>query len=139
MNLKVTINLILYRLTGGRIGGRYRGVEILLLEHMGRKSGKKRLTPLYYIQDGDRYLIAASDQGAAKNPGWYWNILGDAPVKIHVRDKVMPVKVTEVTGAERDQLFERFLNLKIDNYVRYQQRTSRKIPVLILTPEKGST
>ena len=134
-DLRATLNVMFYQLTRGRIGSRYRGVEVLLLEHIGRKSGKKRLTPVYYVRDGNRYLVAASDRGADKHPGWYWNITAGNPVKIQVRDKKMLVRVTEVTGEERNRLFQSFLDLEIDNFRRYEQRTQRTIPVLILTPE----
>jgi deazaflavin-dependent oxidoreductase (nitroreductase family) len=133
--LYLMLNVWMYKLTGGRLGGQYRGVNILLLEHIGRKSGKKHTTPVFFIQDGDRYLIAASDQGAAKNPAWYWNITGTQPVKIQVMNKVMPVTVTEAAPEERDRLFQRFQELPADNFVRYQKRTERKIPVMILTPQ----
>jgi deazaflavin-dependent oxidoreductase (nitroreductase family) len=134
-SLKVALNVIFYKLARGQLGGRYRGVEILLLEHIGRKSGKKRSTPVYYVREGNRYLVVASDRGADKHPGWYWNITAGNPVKIQVMGKKMRVAVTEAIGEERNKLFQYFLNLKIDNFHRYEQRTQRIIPLLILTPE----
>ena len=67
------LHVIVYRLSGGRIGGSMSDVQILLLESAGRNTGKKRTTPLVYIRDGDNYVVTASNGGAPHHPGWYYN------------------------------------------------------------------
>lgn len=133
--LFMAIHVGLYRLTGGKMGGHMNGGDVLLLTTTGRKSGKKRTTPLMYLRDGDDYLIGASAAGAPKHPGWYWNATkGTAPVQIQVDDKVMQVAVTDVQGEERDAYYERFKQA-VDSFRQYEEKTERTIPVLKLTPQ----
>ena len=67
-------HMAIFRLTGGRIGGRMVGGPILLLHHVGAKSGKKRISPLLYLADGDRMVIVGSKGGYTKHPGWFHNL-----------------------------------------------------------------
>jgi deazaflavin-dependent oxidoreductase (nitroreductase family) len=69
------LHVSLYRLTNGRIGGRFiAGSPILLLTTTGRKTGKRRTRPLAYVRDGERYVLCASNGGSATHPGWYHNL-----------------------------------------------------------------
>jgi len=125
----------LYRLTSGKIGGHMNGVDVLLLKTIGRKSGKTRTTPLMYKQDGNDYLIAASAAGAPKHPGWYWNaVKGTDPVEIQVLDQKITVNVTDTQGEERNQYYEDFKQIS-KNFVTYEEKTKRTIPVLKLSPQ----
>jgi deazaflavin-dependent oxidoreductase (nitroreductase family) len=125
----------LYRLTRGRLGGRMMGNDVLLLKTTGRKSGKKRTTPVMYLREGDSYVVTASAGGAAKNPGWYWNAAkGSGPVQIQVMDKVITASVSEAEGEQRDALYQRFIDSNA-NFAKYQKNLARRIPVLILTPQ----
>lgn len=131
----MAIQVALYKLTKGAIGGRFNGGDILLLTTTGRKSGKVRTTPLMYIQDGSNYLVTGSAGGGPKHPGWYWNATqGTQPVQIQVKDKVMPVAVIEASGEQRDQLYQRFIEMN-DQFAGYETKTQRTIPVLVLTPQ----
>lgn len=124
----------LYRLTGGRIGSRMFKNDVLLLTTIGRKSGKKRTTPLMYLRDGDKYLVTASAGGDPKHPGWYWNATqGSAPVGIQVRGHKMTVKVEEAAGDQRTALYQRFIQSH-PGFADYEKKVARTIPVLILTP-----
>ena len=88
-----------------------------------------------YIRDDNNYIVAASNAGQDHHPGWYWNAAkGSAPVKIQVMDKVMNVSVVDTDDATRDELYQRFTQTA-DMYADYQNKTTRKIPVLILTPQ----
>lgn len=129
------IHVSLYRLTKGRLGGRMAGGDILLLTTTGRKSGKTRTVPTMYLRDGENYLVAGSAGGRDRHPGWYWNATkGTHPVQIQVRDQVTIVKVTEAEGAQRDILYQRFIDM-FQGFEGHQTKTKRTIPVLILTPE----
>ena len=64
------LHVILYRFSVGRIGGNMSDVQILLLGSVGRKTGKRRTTPLAYIRDGDNYVVTASNGGEPHHPGW---------------------------------------------------------------------
>ncbi len=134
MQFFMWIHVTLYRLTNGSLGGHMSGGDVLLLTTTGRKSGKTRATPLMYLRDGENYLISASAAGAPKHPGWYYNAArGSHPVQIQVDEKVMNVEVEEATGDQRDELYQRFINMS-DRFAGYEQKTSRTIPVLILKP-----
>jgi F420H(2)-dependent quinone reductase len=69
------LHATLYRLTNGRIGGRFiAGSPILLLTTIGRRTGKRRTRPLAYVRDGDRFVLCASNGGSPRHPGWYHNL-----------------------------------------------------------------
>lgn len=127
-----------YQLTGGRIGGRLQGVKVLLLTHIGRKSGKLRTTPLFYGEDGDSLILVASNGGAPRHPAWYLNILEDREVEVQVgsHDSVRHVRIAE--GEERERLF-RMMNDIYKHYDLYQERaeSKREIPVVVLEREPG--
>jgi hypothetical protein len=74
------LHVTLYRLTNGRLGGRFiAGTPILLLTTTGRRTGKRRTRPLAYVRDGERYVLCASNGGSPTHPGWYHNLTGDRP------------------------------------------------------------
>ncbi len=135
-----TVNVWLYRRTGGRIGGTWRigagwrkPVPILLLEHRGRKTGKLRTTPLVYLRDGDRYVVVASQAGRPTHPLWFRNLEADARATAQVgRDRV-PVLAHTAGPQERAELWPRLVDLYAD-YNSYQSWTDRQIPVVVLEP-----
>ena len=132
------LHVNLYRMTGGRIGGKMQGAPVLLLTHIGRKSGKLRTTPLLYGEDGDSYVVIASNGGADKHPAWFLNIreAGEVEVDVGPHTSVRHVRITE--GEERERLF-RMMNEVYANYDLYQERakSDREIPVVVLEREPG--
>jgi proline iminopeptidase len=121
-----------YRETGGEVGHIWKeGSTVLLLTTTGRKSGEPRTTPLIYAQDGDRYVIIASQGGAPEHPGWYRNLAKDPEVELQVEDEVFPAHARTAEGEERDRLWEK-ANEVWPHYSEYQQRTDRVIPVVVL-------
>ncbi len=130
------LHVFIYRLTNGSIMSRMNGGDVLLLNTVGRKSGKKRTNPLVYLQDGEDYLIVASAGGSDKHPGWYWNaVKGDGAVTIQVKDKVMPVHTSEVEGDAYEQLYQRFVDEVGAFFADYQAKTERMLPVVRLSPQ----
>jgi deazaflavin-dependent oxidoreductase (nitroreductase family) len=121
-----------YRETGGEVGHRWkRGSKILLLTTKGRKSGELRAKPLIYEQDGDRYVIVASQGGAPTHPSWYQNLEQEPTVELQVLDVVFPAGARTAEGEERERLWQ-LVNKQWPDYDSYQTRTDREIPVVVL-------
>ena len=111
---------------------RFRGGDLLYLTTVGRRSGQERTTPLLYLRDEGRWIVAASNGGADWEPGWWLNLRAGTPARIEVDGVVTEVVGTEVDGAERDRLWAG-LNGVLD-YEAYQRKVSRRIAVVALTP-----
>ena len=94
-------HIALYRRTGGKLGGRYRGSPVLLLTTTGRRSGQRRTMPLLYIDDGNRKVVAASYLGAAHHPAWYHNLLAQPEVTVQAGSSVQPMRAEVADPAER--------------------------------------
>ena len=120
----------------GRVGGMFEGMPLLLLHHTGAKSGKSRINPLAYQDDGGRYVIFASKGGAPEHPAWYHNLIAHPNVSIEVGSEEIDVIASEATGEERERLF-RTQAERIPQFAEYEQKTARCIPVMILTPAKS--
>jgi deazaflavin-dependent oxidoreductase (nitroreductase family) len=126
-------HVLVYRLSKGKLGGTIAGFPLLLLTTTGRKSGRARTTPVAYLRSGGEYLISASAGGADTHPAWFYNLQSKPEAKIEVDGQTFNVKVTIAEGAERDRLYEQF-KAKGQNFVQYEQRTRRIIPVICLQP-----
>jgi deazaflavin-dependent oxidoreductase (nitroreductase family) len=127
------LHVFLYRASGGRIGGRLKAAPVLLLTTTGRKTGKRRTTPLLYAEDAGRYVIIASVGGAPKHPAWYLNLSGDANATIQVGSRKLEVHADTAPPDERARLWTLMTRL-YPGYDDYQAKTSREIPVVTLTP-----
>jgi deazaflavin-dependent oxidoreductase (nitroreductase family) len=129
------VHVTLYRLTNGRIGGRFiAGSPILLLTTTGRRSGKRRTRPLAYIRDGDRFVLCASNGGSPHHPVWYHNLRGTGRAEIQVGPEQLAVSAETADPTKRSQLVPRFVQM-YKGYAGYEQKTSRQIPLVVLTPE----
>ena len=117
----------------GRVGGMFEGSTLLLLHHVGAKTGTQRINPLMYSRDGDRYVIFASKAGAPTNPDWYHNLRANPNVSIEVGTDTIDVVASEATGEERDRLFQAQTE-RSPQFAEYQTKTDRVIPVVLLTP-----
>jgi deazaflavin-dependent oxidoreductase (nitroreductase family) len=123
-----------YLESGGEDGHEWRpGVPTLLLTTVGRKSGVKRRTALIYGRDTADYVVVASQGGAHQHPAWYLNLEANPEVEIQVYDTVVPATARTVHGAERERLWALMREIW-PAYDRYQTRTDREIPVVVLTP-----
>jgi deazaflavin-dependent oxidoreductase (nitroreductase family) len=129
----MSLNVLVYRLSRGRLSSHMAGYSILLLHTTGRKTGLAYTIPLTYFRDGDNYLLVASNWGRKHNPGWYYNLMHQPAATIQVNAQVIAVQAHPATGGEYTRLWKAVTNR--DNfYVRYQKRTSRQIPIMVLTP-----
>jgi deazaflavin-dependent oxidoreductase (nitroreductase family) len=122
----------LYRLTGGRMGGRMRNAPVLLLTATGRKTGKRRTMPLLYGRDGDNFVVIASKGGDPKHPAWYLNLQGQE-AEIQVGRDRKRVRARDAEGEERERLWAQMVGVYPD-YAEYQKKTTRQIPVVVLEP-----
>lgn len=125
-----------FRANEGRVGGVFEGMPILLVHHTGAKSGAQRINPVAYHRDGDRYVIFASKAGAPTNPAWYHNLIAHPDTTIEVGDQTLSVHASEAAGEERDRLYAAQAE-RIPQFAEYAQKTSRAIPVIVLTPVTG--
>lgn len=140
MKVMAAANVWLYRRTGGRLGSHWRigagfrnPVPICLVEHVGRKSGLPRTTPLVYLRDGDRVVVVASQAGRAENPMWFGNVVAEPRVTLQIGRDRRPMLAHVADESERAVLWPRLVDLYPD-YASYQSWTDRVIPVVVLTP-----
>lgn len=120
-----------FRANGGRVGGDFEGVPMVIVHHTGAKSGTVRHTPLCYLPNGDDVVIFGSMGGAPTNPAWYHNLIANPETEIELGADIVPVRVREAKGAERDGLFER-QKKAMPPFADYEAATTRVIPVLVL-------
>jgi F420H(2)-dependent quinone reductase len=132
-NTMVRMHSTVYRLTQGRLGYRFRGAPILLLDHVGRKSGKKHTSPLIYVEDGDDLVIVASKGGAPRDPLWWLNLQAHPEVTAQVKGEKREVRAHRASAEDKRRLWPK-LNDVWPDYESYQQRTDRDIPVVLLSP-----
>jgi deazaflavin-dependent oxidoreductase (nitroreductase family) len=123
-----------FRANGGKAGGMFEGMPLVLVHNVGAKSGKEYVTPLVYLPDGDNVVIFASKGGAPENPGWYHNLKAEPDVTIEVGDRKLDVLATEATGDERDRLYSA-QEAAQPQFAEYATKTDRKIPVIVLSPK----
>jgi len=124
-----------YRLSGGLIGGRFGRAPILLLTTTGRKSGRRRTTPLVYLPDGDNMVIIASNGGAPQHPEWWLNLRDEPKAEVQVGRDVKAVVAEKAAGEERVRLWREVVEM-YRGYDEYQRSTKREIPVVVLRPEE---
>ena len=131
----LSIYIAVYRLTKGRFGGSMAGLGVLLLTTTGRKTGKVRTVPLGFLRDNENYVIIASNMGADSNPGWYFNVQSNPQVTIQVDDHEMKATAKTADADTRKRLWEQLVKIS-PRYGTYETKTSREIPMVILTPAK---
>jgi F420H(2)-dependent quinone reductase len=128
------VHALVYRASGGRVGHRFPGTPpVLLLDHVGAKSGKLRTTPLVYAEDGASHVVVASKGGHPRNPAWFHNLLANPDTAIQVGTERRAVRARLATAAERPRLWAKVTSV-YGGYRGYQERTGREIPLVVLEP-----
>ena len=128
------LNVLLFRLTGGRLGGKFlRGAPVCLVTVIGRKSGEPHTIPLLYLQDGDDLVIVASKGGMSHSPAWYHNLVAHPECEVQIGGRTRRMRARRADAAEKAALWPRLCAMYPD-YADYQARTTRDIPVLRLQP-----
>ena len=125
-----------YRATGGKLFGRMGKSPILLLNTVGRKTGRKRTSPLLYVMDGEDFVIIASKGGAPTHPAWYLNLKANPDATVEVGDREVRVRAEEVDSEEKVRLWQKMIEM-YPTYDDYQTKTKREIPLLVLRPVEG--
>jgi F420H(2)-dependent quinone reductase len=126
------LHVFLYRISGGKLFGRISGLDVLLLTTTGRKTGKVRTTPLLYVRNGEQLALIASYGGSDHHPGWWINLRGREG-QVQVGPQRMRVTAEVANAEEKARLWPQF-TAKYPGYDGYQKKTSRQIPLVLLTP-----
>lgn len=127
------LHTTLFRATGGKLGGSLAGGPVLLLVTTGRKTGRRRTTPLLYLRDGEDYVIVASNGGAAQHPVWWLNLKANPEARIEVGGRILPVRAEEASPAQKSRLWPGLVKM-YGGYEGYRRKTDREIPVILLHP-----
>jgi deazaflavin-dependent oxidoreductase (nitroreductase family) len=128
------VHTVVYRATHGLIGHRFPGVpQMLLLTHVGAKSGTERTTPLVYAEDGEDIILVASKGGHPRNPAWFYNLRANPEARVQVGSTRRDVRARAASAAERSRLWPAVVEV-YGGYADYQERTDREIPLVILEP-----
>ena len=124
-----------FRSNGGKVGGLFTGRTLLLLHTTGAKSKAERINPVAYTTDGDRIVIIASKGGAPTHPDWYHNVVGNPHVTIEVGTEKFQARAAIATEPERTRLYDQMAAV-MPGFAEYQRKTTRRIPVIVLTRTK---
>lgn len=125
-----------YRLTGGRLGGKIGRSPVLLLGATGRKSGKRRTIPLVYLPHGDDYAIAASAGGSDRHPAWFRNLEANPDVQLQVGSRHFSARARVLPSDERAPVWAS-IKERYPNFVGYEKKTEREIPVVLLSESQS--
>lgn len=121
-----------FRTNGGKVGGPFEGAPLLLLHHVGAKSGIERVSPLMYQTVEDGYAVFASKQGADTNPDWLHNIVANPETTVEVGSDTVTVRARLAEGDEHDRIWTKQKGIA-PQFAEYEQRTAREvIPVVVL-------
>ncbi|HSH01650.1 MAG TPA: nitroreductase family deazaflavin-dependent oxidoreductase [Anaerolineae bacterium] len=123
-----------FRENGGKVGGHFKGWDLLLLHTTGAKSGLERVTPLVCMAEGDNLFVIASKGGASTHPDWYYNLKANPGVEVEFGRERFVAEAVEVEGARRAELYERMAK-RHSFFYDYAEKAGRVIPVILL--ERG--
>ena len=119
--------------SGGTDGTALMGKPVILLTSVGAKSGKLRKNPLMRVEHDGEYAVVASTGGDPANPSWYHNLVAEPHVEVQDGTEKKDYRARIATGEERQIWWDRAVAAWPD-YAEYQKKTSREIPLFILTP-----
>jgi deazaflavin-dependent oxidoreductase (nitroreductase family) len=136
MSLRVrTLSAIhrgIYSATGGKVGNRIAGMPVLLLTTVGRRTGKRRTSPLTYFEEDGEIVLVASYGGRPYNPAWFENLIAAGEGEVTIGRESRLLRARTATADERARLWPRIVET-YDGYASYQAKTPREIPLAILT------
>jgi deazaflavin-dependent oxidoreductase (nitroreductase family) len=122
-----------FRANGGRVGGPWAGITLILIHHIGAKSGIERVSPLAYSLQGDgRFAIWAANGGSPTHPNWYYNLKADHRIKVEVSTQTFTVLAEELDDTARAELWPTLV-AQYPQLGEVQAKTTRQIPVFMLT------
>ena len=124
-----------FRANEGRAGGPLAGTPIMLLHHIGAKSRIERVTPVAYNPQGDgAFVIVASNGGSPTHPSWYYNLKANPRIEVEVGTKRFTALAKELDGTARADLWPKLIEAA-PSIGEFQAKTTRQIPLLVLTRE----
>jgi deazaflavin-dependent oxidoreductase (nitroreductase family) len=124
--------IVEFRANNGKVGGMFEGAPLLLLHHVGARTGTERVTPLMHQTVPGGYAVFASKAGADSNPDWFHNVMANGDTTIEVGPSSLPVKVRVAQGAEHDEIWDR-QKREWPQFAEYERQTTRAvIPVIVL-------
>ncbi len=127
------LNVPLYRLTRGRVGGRVGKGPVLLLTTTGRKSGQQRTAPVLYLADGDSYVVINTNAGNEKTPAWSLNLRAEPAAEVEVKGRRVKVASRLAEGEERADLWRRHME-QYSGWDFYESQLDREVGVFVLEP-----
>jgi deazaflavin-dependent oxidoreductase (nitroreductase family) len=134
IHLMTTVNIWIYRLTSGRLGGTFRrGAPVCLVTTKGKRTGAARTVALLYLASGDDLVVVASKGGMSHSPSWFHNVMANPRVEVETGAIRRPMRARRASTSEKAVLWPRLVEMYPD-YDAYQARTTRDIPVVILSP-----
>lgn len=123
-----------FRANGGEVAAPYGDPPPMLLLHtIGARSGREHIVPMRCLPDGETLYVFASAHGSAKHPDWYHNLIANPEIVIEKGTETIPVRATEIHGAERDAIFAR-QKARFETFANYERTLERTIPVIALVP-----
>lgn len=122
-----------YEISGGRVGHRLGSTRMLLLRTRGRRTGRTRTAALLYVEADEGLAVIGSKGGADTDPAWFLNLKHTPEVEVQVGRERWPALAREASGEERHRLWRQAVRIW-PHYERYQARTARTIPVVVLNP-----
>jgi deazaflavin-dependent oxidoreductase (nitroreductase family) len=138
IRLMTALNVGLYRLTGGRLGGTLARAPVCLVTTIGKRTGEPRTVALLYVADGDDVVVVASKGGMSHSPAWYHNMMANPDVEVEIGATKRRMRARRASATEKTALWSRLVAM-YPAYDSYQARTTRDIPVVILSPESGDS
>ena len=136
LKLFMATNVFFIRISRGRIGSQLGTQTILLLHTVGRKSGKRFVTPIAYFHTDGFYFVVGSNWGKDTNAAWFYNLKTQPRTTIEVKGKAISVDAEQVEGTEYERLW-RYATEHHPPYQHYKEMTKRHIPIIILRPVTG--
>lgn len=123
----------LYRSSKGRVGGRVKGMPVLLITVAGRKSGTPHTVPCVYLEDAGTWIVSGSAGGMAEEPQWFRNLRATDRATVEIRGVPTVVEVSVPDGERRDAIWDKLV-AAAPFFAEYQAKVDRTIPVAVLTP-----
>jgi deazaflavin-dependent oxidoreductase (nitroreductase family) len=131
------LNVPLYRLSGGRVGGRVNRAPVLLLTTTGRKSGQKRTAPVLYLGDGENVVVINTNAGNARAPAWSLNLKANPDAEVEIGRERRAVRARIAEGEERAELWRKH-NEQYAGFDDYQEKLGRDAMVIVLEPRTAT-
>jgi deazaflavin-dependent oxidoreductase (nitroreductase family) len=122
-----------FRANQGRVGGPWEGIPLILIHHIGARSGIERVTPVAFLPQGEgRFAIWAANGGSPTHPNWYHNLKAHPGITVEVGAQTFTVLAQELDGAARAELWAKLVAV-YPQLAAAQARTVRQIPLFVLT------